>query len=1774
MKDRLLKCGIIMMFIIIASSTEFLFSQPLTGSKTIPGNYATIQMAIDSLNQYGVGSGGVTFNVAAGHTETFTTPLAGTITANGTSSDPITFQKSGVGTNPLITAALNGTGNADGIIKIAGGDYITFDGIDLQENAGNTDATTWMEWGYALVKKNAAAPFDGCRFVVIRNSSISLNQSHTTSTGIYSGNHTATSTSGLTLTDTLDAMSYCSFYGNSISSVHIGISLNGSTLAAYYDQFNEIGNSSTGNIITNYGGSSGTSRGVYAQYQNNLKIANNSLNGGNLSHTGSLYGISTGSATNANLDIFRNNITLTSGGTSAIMYALTNSIGSSGVDNTVNIYDNTIENCTQPSASGNSWWLIYQLSSSFNTNIYGNVIRNNSRPAGTVYCINSSGGNNNQIYNNEIYNNSCGGLIYGVYVTNDNASIYGNKIYDIRSTSSGTTLAVGGIAVASGAISVNIYNNFVSDLKAPNSTSPDAIRGISLANSDASSNVGVYYNTVFLNAVAGGGNFGTSGIYHSNSSTATTNTLDMRNNIVVNLSLANGTGKTSAFRRSAQNVNLSNYSTLSNNNSFYAGTPGVNNVIFFDGTNFDQTIGDFKLRVAPRESESFTENVPFVNNTVAPYNLHVRTDVATQTEGSGTPVNSPIIITNDIDSETRNATGPDVGADEFNGISSDITPPFIDYTPLVHTISLTNRNLDDVVITDGSGINTSPGTAPRIYYKRSSDNNTFVDNTSSTNGWKYTETISASSPFDFVINYSLLFDGSGVQSGDTVQYFVVAQDLASPPNVGILQGNFAAAPSSVNLTSAAFPLTGSINQYRLIYLLNGIITVGSGGDFPNLTGSNGFFTAVNENILNGNVNVQIVSDISEPGVTALNQWVENGAGNYTLTIQPNSAVTRTLSGLSTLPGLITLNGADRVIIDGRFNSSGNYLTFQNTNPAANTTGIHIVSLGAGAGSNDVTIRNCNIKAGSNTNSNVFGVFAGSTTLTTSSSGGAEINNLTIQDNNISLARIGIFVRGTSTSLMNNLLITGNKVGSDNSADYVTEYGINVQSAAAPQIIYNEVFKLIYDVSKWGIYFGSNVSNAVVSKNKVHSFDQPGTSGYNSVGIYFASATGCTDNQIDNNMIYNMNIYGNVSMYLVGIRIVGGSNYKIYYNSVSITGTFANTATGLVSSCLYISAATSNADVRNNIFLNTSTGNSPKNYLIHSPNTTTFGSLNYNNYWNTGTVFGYFGSDVADFSAWKTAVGQDNNSITADPLFTSTTDLHINAGTTPTPLESGGVVVAAVTTDFDGDVRPGPLGSVNGGATAPDLGADEFDGVPFGSTPDTIYVNVMNNFFDPANFTVQVGDIVKWTLVEGHHSTTSNSIPAGAAPWNYTFAATGDTYTYEVTVEGIYNYECIFHSGMNGTFTAVGANTFLASVDVINGWNMVSIPGLHPINQNVNTWWINRNPLADVYRWNGAYVPVSVATPTECYWMLHIGDQTYNSGDEWPSILKVPHDPIPVLSGWNMFGFYEDTIPVASLITTPPGLITAIYGWNGTYYIPTQLEPGYGYWVLTNGTGFINPPLLAKNSILTKEDEKSDWGKITITDASGKHFTLYSVDGEINLDAYQMPPLPPAGSFDVRYSSQRRAENLREANQTIEMQGMIYPVTIRVENVDIKLQDETGKIVNAGLKSGDEITINNSNVSKLKVSENIIPDVYALEQNYPNPFNPSTVISFSLPENVSNVTITIYNALGQRVTELVNSKLEAGEYEYRWDAGNVASGLYIYELRTEKFTSVKKMMLMK
>jgi hypothetical protein len=89
----------------------------------------------------------------------------------------------------------------------------------------------------------------------------------------------------------------------------------------------------------------------------------------------------------------------------------------------------------------------------------------------------------------------------------------------------------------------------------------------------------------------------------------------------------------------------------------------------------------------------------------------------------------------------------------------------------------------------------------------------------------------------------------------------------------------------------------------------------------------------------------------------------------------------------------------------------------------------------------------------------------------------------------------------------------------------------------------------------------------------------------------------------------------------------------------------------------------------------------------------------------------------------------------------------------------------------------------------------------------------------------------------------------------------------------------------------------------------------------------------------------------------------------------------------------------------------------------------------------------------------------------------------------------------------------------------------------------------------------------------ILEKFVLAQNYPNPFNPSTIISFNLPQ-ASEVTLKVYNMLGQEVATLLNSRMSSGLQTVKFDASNLASGMYIYRLQVGSNIKTNKMMLIK
>ena len=120
---------------------------------------------------------------------------------------------------------------------------------------------------------------------------------------------------------------------------------------------------------------------------------------------------------------------------------------------------------------------------------------------------------------------------------------------------------------------------------------------------------------------------------------------------------------------------------------------------------------------------------------------------------------------------------------------------------------------------------------------------------------------------------------------------------------------------------------------------------------------------------------------------------------------------------------------------------------------------------------------------------------------------------------------------------------------------------------------------------------------------------------------------------------------------------------------------------------------------------------------------------------------------------------------------------------------------------------------------------------------------------------------------------------------------------------------------------------------------------------------------------------------------------------------------------------------------------------------------------------------------------------------------------------------------------------------------------------------TGNLINMELTEGNEIVLNENIDNLVLIEENLIPKRYELSQNYPNPFNPSTTIKYQIP-NSGKVTLTLYNVLGREIKTILNSYQNAGQYEIKFDASGLPSGVYFYKLTSGSFSDLKKLILVK
>lgn len=567
--------------------------------------------------------------------------------------------------------------------------------------------------------------------------------------------------------------------------------------------------------------------------------------------------------------------------------------------------------------------------------------------------------------------------------------------------------------------------------------------------------------------------------------------------------------------------------------------------------------------------------------------------------------------------------------------------------------------------------------------------------------------------------------------------------------------------SSPSALGTAYTIAGTAsNRFTGIYVVAGNLTITNiqGNTIANMSLTTSDFTVTTSGVWCG---INFFSGNANVGTTAPNII---GATSGTDNIR------------------IVSSGANGLVV-GIHSGSIDTIAIQNNNIGAiSFTGLSAPVAGHVAGISNsgqaalLTISGNNIgnTTADNMRSGTNGVTTGASIVSGITIPTVPVGNVIMAGNTIrNLSAYGTgpgFVRGIWTAAAANatatFFITGNAISvlttnatlSGIAFGRAAAVGINVATGNNNIISQNTVHTLsCTNTGTSGSYVAgittAFATNATITRNRIYNMANAGTSTSTtspSVASGIVVYSGTDSVTVSNNMV-SLGNGQNTNTAFIGIQCVNSTTpdplSRIYYNTVHIEGTVltgAQPSFGIARVDFSIVARTAPVDIKNNIVNNTRSGGTGGHFAIgNNYGLTTASSIgwgsNASNYnllnANAATVGVWGGTTRLSFTNWKSSSAGDGNSMSAKPVSfanTVTGNLRLNFGTTPTSIESAGIPIVGITNDFDNDTRPGPAGAVNGASFAPDLGADEFDGVYLDIVPPIIS-------YTPLSFTCNTND---------------------------------------------------------------------------------------------------------------------------------------------------------------------------------------------------------------------------------------------------------------------------------------------------------------------------------------------------------------------------------------------------------------------------------------------------
>lgn len=1405
------------------------------------------------------------------------------------------------------------------------------------------------------------------------------------------------------------------------------------------------------------------------------------------------------------------------------IFAGSTTIGTAGDDNdNLTIQNNSISKCyVGMSIAANATGLNNNLS------ITQNSVGSNTAGSEVLFkgieVIQATGANVN---NNTIFNLNTGtvtgdpcGLVIGTGVVS--STFNANSISDINGAASGG-YGGRGITVNTGSASssLTISNNLIWNIKGTgwNTMTSDVIAGILIGNSAATTGgLNIYFNTVNLGSGTFSGNTsGTLSAAFAIAQSGPTN-LDIRNNIFAT-NLVNSAA--SGALTYAIYTGTTNTAFTSINYNCYYGTGSQSRVGF---------LGSAQTTLAGWQGVSGQD----ANSTISDPAFTSSTDLHISQAGSAyhTGLNG-LSVTTDYTGATRN-NPPSMGAYDA-GVN---TGPTISYTPLGNGIASTNQVLTAAIADAVDGVPTAGSGLPTLYYK----------STTSVPAYTAVQGVYVSGN-----NYSFTFGSSVTGTGETVSYYIVAQDNAGLITQVTCSPSTGASGFSVNPPAVSTPPT-TPSTYTTLGALSGTKTVGSGGDYATLKAA---FDDINAKVLTGNLALSILAGGTTETATASLNAVSYSGGTWTVTISPASGQTPTITGALASTSIIKLNGADNVVIDGSNNgSTSKDLTITNSSTTAPSV-IWLASQGAGAGCTSNTIKNCNITTGIGTTLG-YHICLGGTTIGTS---GADNDNVTIQNNTLTNAIVGIYAIGTATTSSggnDNLNITQNTISSNASNAVTGTKAIQLGNGLNGTISQNSIVMQSSGASSVvGISLEAGFTSSTITRNSIQSFSN-NSAGEGGRGITCSSGSASSSLTISNNILYNINGsnwtgFNNSSSMGIALGVDGttttvtstAGGINLYNNSVYMSGNYTGTgfSGACLTACLYVGSGASVLDIRNNVFENTlnnqnAGGTASKNYAIYSiAANTAFSSINYNTYYVSGAqgVLGFLTSDRTNLAGIVSGFGGNANSLNADPQFTSTTNLvPVSSATSVIPELNSGTFIAGVTTDYNGSTRS---------STNPDMGAYEFTasldltgasnttlpgggytGLTWTANTCTFSGNatidgaltLSNGIIDMGANTLTIGTS---TSSLGSVTRTGGSIKGTLKRWFGTSTTTNSVFPLDYGDGTNYVGALISFTGApttGGTLTATFHSSGAGSLADNGGLGYIDVGGLWPgvnfINLAQQYWTISAGDGLAGFTYDITLIANNMNVSATSYLYTGVVKRSNNS-QPW---------------AWNQSSHVN---------TTSPGAVPTLGGTGFTSFSD--------FGVSGNVDNLLPVELAAFTANIDKRHVMLNWSTVSETNNTGYDIERKNYDSQIwskisFVEGHGTTSLPQSYKYEDR--------NLASGKY----------------NYRLKQIDNNGNYHYIPLTTLVEIGI---------------PTKYDMSQNYPNPFNPSTKINFDLPFD-SKVTIRLFDITGREVATVLNQTVVAGYQTVQFNAAGLASGTYFYNIMAEgnngnKFVNTKKMVLVK